>query len=380
MWRLVLKNLLRNKRRTLLTFSSVAVSLFLLSSLAMVYVAMGRPLGNAPQSARMMVRNATGIVYALPASYEARITAVPGVVACTAMNFFGAYVVDPGNRFGNFAIGHETVFDVYPEGRLPPDQLEAFKRERTAAVAGKHLADKYGWKLGGRITLLGSFYGVTPELTLRGIYTGARPEAEDMFFFHWDYFNELTGRQNSVNNYWVRAERPESVPRVARAIDAMFHNGPFETRTESENEFLRGFISMLGNVRGIVLVIGSAVTFAILLIVANSMAMSIRERIPEAAVMRTLGYRPHQILGLFVSESLALTLAGWLIGCGGAKVLYDALAMNQIAQIAWADLRMGPDTVGFILGLALLIGAGASGLPAYQAARVNIAEALRFTG
>jgi putative ABC transport system permease protein len=380
MWRLVLKNLLRNKRRTLLTFSSVAVSLFLLSSLAMVYVAMGRPMGNAPQSTRLMVRNSIGIVGALPASYGARIAAVPGVAAVTAMNFFGAYVKDPANRFANFGIGHQTVFDVYPEGRLPPDQLEAFKREQTAAVAGKRLADKFGWRLGDRITLLGSFYGVAPEVTLRGIYSSNRPEDEDMFFFHWDYLNELTGRQNMVNNYWIRADSPESVPRVAQAIDAMFRNNPFETKTETESEFLRGFISMLGNVRGIILGIGSAVVFAVLLIVANTMAMSIRERIPEAAVLRSLGFRPRHIAGLFMSESLLLTLCGWAVGCGAAKVLYDALAIQQIAQIAWADLRMSAATVVFILLLALLIGMLASGLPAFRAARLNIAEALRAVG
>lgn len=380
MWRLVLKNLVRNKRRTFLTFASVTVSLFLLSSLAMVYRAFGRPLGDQAASPRLMVRRSTGIVFALPASYEARITAVPGVAACTAMNFFGAYVVDPSNYFANFAIGHETIFDVFKEAKIAPEQLEAFKRERIAAVAGRHLAERFRWKLGDRITLLGSFYQFNPELVLRGIYTANNKSDEDNFFFHWEYLNEALGRADMVNNYWLRVDRPESAPRVARAIDAMFRNTPYETRTETESEFLLGFLSMLGNVRGIILLVGSAVTFAILLIVANTMAMSIRERIPEAAVMRSLGFRPAHIIGLFVSESLLLTLAGWLVGCGGAKLLYDVLALQHVGQMVWADFRMGPETVSFILMLALGIGLLASGWPAYRVARANIAQALRFVG
>jgi len=377
MWRLVLKNLFRNKRRTFLTFASVAVSLFLLSSLAVVYTALGKPFEGTEASPRLMVRRSTGIVFSLPVSYGARIATVPGVAACTPMNFFGAYYKDPSNYFANFAIGPETIFEVYNEGKLPPEQLEAFKRERVAAVAGRQLAEKYHWKIGDRITLLGSFYGINPELVLRGIYAGSD---ENMFFFHWDYLNEALGRLNLVNNYWIRVDRPESAARVAQAIDAMFRNSPFETKTETESEFLLGFISMLGNVRGIILLIGSAVMFAILFIVANSMVMSIRERIPEAAVMRSLGFRARHIAALFVSESLIVTLAGWLVGCGGAKLLFDALGFSRIGQVAFADLRMRPETVIFILVLALVVGLLASGWPAYRAARVNLAEALRFVG
>lgn len=380
MWRLVLKNLLRNKRRTVLTASSLVVSFFLLSSLAMVYTAMGKPFEGADRTPRMMVRRSTGIVFSLPASSGEKIAAIPGVAACTAMNFFGAYVVERSNYFANFAIGHETVFDVYPEARITPGQLEAFKRERIAAVAGRHLADRFRWKLGDRITLLGSFYGVTPEVVLRGIYTAANKSAEDMFFFHWDYLNELLGRPDVVNNYWIRLDRPESVERVAQAIDTMFRNTPAETKTETESQFLLGFIAMLGNVRGIIVLIGIAVSFATLLIVANSMAMCIRERIPEAAVMRSLGFRPAHILRLFMSETLILTLTGWVVGCGGATLLFDALGMTRVGEVAFADMRMRPEAALFILLLALLLGVLASGLPAYRVARLNIAEALRSVG
>jgi putative ABC transport system permease protein len=377
MWRLLLKNLLRNKRRTLLTFSSVAVSLFLLSSLAMVYTALGAPLENADNIPIMMVRRATGIVFPLPESYGAKIREVPGVSACASLSWFGGYWKDPANVFANFAVDPENVFKVQFASTIPPDQLQAFQRERTAAVAGRRLAEKYGWKIGDRITLLGSPWGFNPELTLRGIFTGG---PDDQLWFHWNYLNESIGRINVVGLYWVRLEKPEMASRVGQAIDAMFRNTPNETKTESLSAFLLNFISMLGNVRGIILLIGSAVSFAILLIVANTMAMSIRERISEAAILRSLGFRPAHILQLFVGESLVLTLAGALVGIGGAKLLYDSLRLSQIGQFAFADLRLRPETLAFCFGIALSIALLSATWPAYRAARGNIAVALRHAG
>jgi putative ABC transport system permease protein len=378
MWRLVLKNLLRNKRRTFLTLSSVAVSLFLLSSLAIVYTALGRPLANDDTIPLLMVRRAAGITLGLPASQAARIKTVPGVAACSPLTWFGGYWKDPANTFAQFAVDPESIFTVLQGGStIPPDQLAAFKQERTAAVVGKRLADKYHWKIGDRITLLNSPWGVTPELVLRGIFTGG---PEDQLYFHWDYLNEAAHRPNLAGIYWVRLERPEAAARVGQAIDAMFRNSDAETKTESIGAFLLNFIAMLGNVRLIIFCIGSAVTFAIWLVVLNTMAMSIRERMPEAAVLRSLGFRAAHIMALFVGESLLLTLGGALVGVGGAKLLYDGLALSQIGQFVFADMRMRPGTLAFCASLAPLIALLASSWPAYLAARANIAEALRHTG
>lgn len=377
MWRLLLKNLFRNKRRTFLTASSVAVSLFLLSSLAIVYTALGMPYRGADTSPRMMVRRASGIIYMMPYSYDARIKAVPGVVAVTPMNFFGGHWKDPQNQFANFAIDPDSVFAVLDFAKISPEQLAAFKRDRTAAVAGQRLIDRFHWKIGDRITLLGSFYGVTPEVTLVGTFTGG---TDDQFYFRYDYLNELMNRFNLVNLYWIRLERPELASQVSEAIDRMFRNTDTETKTESEGSFLLGFISMLGNVRGIILMVGSAVSFAILLVVANTMAMSIRERTQEAAVMRSLGFRPRQIVWLFMAESLALTVGAAVVGVGGAKVIYDALRLTQAGQFVFADMRMRPETLLFCTALSPLIALLAAGGPAYRASRTNIAEALRYTG
>jgi putative ABC transport system permease protein len=192
--------------------------------------------------------------------------------------------------------------------------------------------------------------------------------------------NEALGRPDYVGLYEVRVDRPETAARVAQDIDRMFRNTDAETKTESLNAFLLNFISMLGNVRGIILMIGSAVIFTILLVVANTMAMSIRERTAEAAVMRSLGFRAVHILGLFVGESLVLTLGGALVGVGSAKLLYDRLALSKFTQFIFADIHMRAETFILCFSVAVLIALVAAGLPAYRAARLNIAEALRHTG
>ena len=377
MWRLLFKNLYRKKRRTFLTCASVAVSVFLLSMLAIVFVAMTSPLQTAGSRLRMMVHNATALNILLPISYGQRIASVPGVVASTPTSWFGAYYRDPANTFANFAAGADTFFDVYTEAKLPADQMQSFKEDPAGAVAGRRLAERYDWKIGDRITLLGSFYGFEPDLTLRGIYSGGD---ENMLVFHWKYFNEGLGRTNEVEAFWIRVDRPQSMPQVSRTIDSMFRNNPVQTQTETEAAALMRTVSWLGNVRALILLIGSVVCFAILMIVANTMTLSVSERIPEAAVMRSLGFRRSQIIGLFVGESLALTVAGGLVGLLGAKLLSLAFGKMNFGGLIWADFGMKPATALVSMGLALLIGLLAAALPAYRAGRVNIAEALRYTG
>jgi putative ABC transport system permease protein len=377
LWLLILRNLARNKRRTVLTISSVMVSMFLVSSLAMIYTALGKPLEGGEKMPLLLVRRASGIDRPLPAGYESRIKAAPGVVAISKAAWFAGYWRDPANSFANLGVDPESVFEVQNGARIPSEQMEAFKRDRTAAVAGRKLVEKFGWKIGDRITLLGSYWGVVPEVTLVGVFEGG---PDDQFWFHWEYLNEAAGRPNTAGIYWVRIDRPENATHVANAIDRMFRNSDAETKTESVNQFLLNLVSMLGNVRRAILMIGSAVAFAILLVVANTVAMSIRERISEAAVMRSMGYRPGQIIFLFVSESIVLTLAGALTGVVGAKLLYDTLQLTHIGQFAVADLRMRPEALVLCSGLAVLIALLAAGWPAYRAAKANIATALRYVG
>jgi putative ABC transport system permease protein len=343
----------------------------------MIYTALGKPFAEGEKMPLLLVRRAASINTSLPASYQPRIMTVPGVVAVTKAAWFAGFWREPANSFANLGVDPDTVFEVQDGARIPPDQLEAFKRNRTAAVAGKKLVEKYGWKIGDRITLLGSYWGVKPELTLVGVFEGG---PDDQFWFHWEYLNEAAGRPNLAGLYWVRIDRPENAMQVANAIDRLFRNSDAETKTESLNQFLLNLISMLGSVRHAILLIGSAVAFAILLVVANTVAMSVRERISEAAVMRSLGFRPGWIIFSFVGESILLTLAGAMLGVVGAKFLFDSLALTHIGPFAVADLRLRPETLGLCAGLSLLIALLATGWPAYRAARINLAEALRYTG
>jgi putative ABC transport system permease protein len=377
MVRLLIKNLLRNKRRTILTSSSVAISVFLLASLVMVYRAMGRAPEMGKSRLRLITMRSPGMNLLLPISYLERIAQVPGVAAVTPMNWMGAYYQDPSNTFANYAVGADRLFDVYADVKIPAEEIAAFKQDRTGAVVGRRLAEKYGWKIGDHITLLGSIYGIQPELTLRGIYEGSD---ENQLFFHWDYFNEAVGRLNRAEVFWIRVDSPKSVEPVEKAIDEMFRNSSAGTLTQPEPVALLSFISGLGNVRGAILLVGTAVLFAVLLIVANSMALSVRERIPEAAVLRSLGFRPGQVLRLFVSESLALSVAGGLIGSLTAYIFFRVLAVTQLQGAIYIDLRMRPATLLLSFSIALLIGLAASWWPARRISQTNIATALRFVG
>lgn len=343
----------------------------------MIYTALGKPLEGGEKMPLLLVRKATSINEPLPAGYEPRIKTVPGVIAVSKAAWFAGYWREPANTFANLGVDPESVFTVQNGARIPPDQLAAFKRDRTTAVAGRKLVDKFGWKIGDRITLLGSYWGVVPELTLVGVFDGG---PDDQFWFHWNYLNEAAGRPNSAGIYWVRISQPENATHVAGAIDRIFRNSDPETKTESVNQFLLNLISMLGSVRQAILMIGSAVAFAILLVVANTVAMSIRERVSEAAVMRSLGFRPGHIIFLFVSEAISLTLAAAVIGAVSAKLLYDSLALTHIGPFAVADLRLRSETLALCSGLAVLIALLAAGWPAYRAAKTNIAMALRYTG
>jgi putative ABC transport system permease protein len=293
------------------------------------------------------------------------------------MNWFGAYWKDPVNSFSNFAVDANAVFDVLDMARIAPEQLAAFKSERVAAVAGRQLIDKFHWKIGDRITLMGSPYGISPELVLRGTFSGG---PDDQFYFHYDYLNEAMHEFNQVNLYWIRVERPEIAARVGQAIDQTFRDTDSETKTEAEGTFLLSFIAMLGNVRGIILMVGLAVTFAVLLIVANSVAMSIRERVTEAALMRSLGFTSRHVLALFVGESLAVTVGSAALGVGGATLLYDAMALRQVGSMVFADMRMRPETILLCMGLSIILAILSAGWPAYRAAKGNISEALRSVG
>ena len=371
------KNITRNRRRTVLTILSIALSLFLLSTLMTVLTELGRESPDGDQHLRLVVRRASSLGDPLPESYLDKLKRVPGVRTVHTLSWFGGIYGDERNFFANFGCDPETLFPMFNENRLPSEQLSAFKKERTAAVAGRKLAERFKWRLGDKITLLGTIYPVDLEFTLRGIYTGLD---ETAFFFHHAYLDEALGRTGKVGTFWLKAASAAEVPVIAERVDAMFKNSDAETKTETERAFQLGFVAMLGNIKTLISSISSVVVFTILLVTANTMAMSIRERAREIAILKTLGFTRRRLLGLLVAESAAIALAGGLLGTLGARLFYSLVDVWKHTQGFFPIFVVEPETITIGLLLSVLIGVTSAAVPAYRVSRQTIAHALRRTG
>jgi len=375
--RYVLSHLWHSKRRTFLTVSSIAVALFLFCTLRTVMTSLDASL-RASDDTRLVVRHAASLVFPLPLAYKARLAQVPGVTNVSYGNWFGGYYQDPKNQFTQFAVDVPTVFDLYPEILLGPAEKEVFMRERTSCIAGEALAKKYGFKIGDVIPITGTIYPGAWPLTLRGIYRASTPDAdENAIFFHWDFLNESMpeGRKNLVGIYWLKVASPADAPAVSAAVDRIYENSPVPTKTETEKAFQAGFIQMMGNVSTLLSILGSAIIFAILLVTVNTMMMAARERTTEIAVLKTLGFRDGLVLQLVAAEAMLLSLAGGLIGCGLAFLVFRKLNFTAGGMIP--NFRVLPETVGLGILLAIAMGLLSGLVPAFSAARLPIASSLR---
>jgi putative ABC transport system permease protein len=374
--RLIIRNVGRNKRRTLLTVVSVSVSVFLLATMQAVISALGSISELTGGEYRVIVRRNTSLADSMPESYRQKIEQVPGVVAICPANWFGGiYKEDkPKYSFAQFFVDAKTIFEVQFEYQISPEEKAAFQQERTAAIAGKKLADKYGWKLGDVIELKGAIYPVNPSLTIRGIYSGPQ---DSSFYFHREDVEEALGRPGIVGTYRVRLDSPQNAPRVMEEIDRMFANSAAPTKTETEAAFAASFVSMLGNVKGLIAGVGLVVVFTITLISANTMAMSARERFTEIAVMKALGFRPGIVLALVLSESVLIALLGGALAVVAAKVIYQFVGLGELLAIFLQNFRINTGTIVLALGASALIGLVSGGIPAWNAARISIVDGLR---
>jgi putative ABC transport system permease protein len=327
--RLMWKNALRNGRRTVLTISSIAICIFLVSTLQAVLASIYR-VGSQPGGShlRVVVHRATGVTQPLPISYRQKIAALPGVKAVVGTQWFGGQYIDASNFFANFAVDTDQFEQVYDDFRIPPEQLAAWKNQRTAALVGAKLMETYHWKIGDRITLKGTIFpNFDPELTIRAVYHDPEDESQEhALYFHYDYLDQamqqVIGGLGTIGTYAVKVDNAGDVQRVQDSIDAMFRNSAFETKTDTEQAFALSFVSMLGNIKLLLTLISLAVIFTILFVVGNTMSMSIRERTGEVAVLKTLGFRRNLILVLLAGESVVIALLGGLLGAVGAKLAY----------------------------------------------------------
>lgn len=376
---LIWKNSMRNKRRTILTVLSVALVLFVLSTLVTFINEIDRNLA-AANPLRLITHHAVSLTNPLPIRYGSQIEKVPGVIAVTPMVYYGGIYIDPPHTdFAQFACNPQTLFDIYPEIQIPAEQKQAFIRERTAVVVGRRKAQKHGWKLGDRITIKGSFYPVDLGLTIRGIFDGNALD-ESRVYFHYAYFEEATGRQGLTEIFWIRADQVDSVPRIVETTDTMFKNTDAPTKTETEQGFSMSFISRFGNLKRLILTISSVIIFTILLVTANTMAMSVRERVREVAVLKALGFPRGKVLGLLIAESILITFSGGLIGCLGARLLFGYFDITESLpglfqgfEVTWGIIALG-------LALSILVGLLSTVIPAYRAANLRVADGLRHVG
>jgi putative ABC transport system permease protein len=378
--RFVTKNAFRNKRRSILTVLSVGVSLLLLTFMMTVWNGFYIDKGSAESTRRLVTRHRVSLTNPLPAFYREKIRAVAGVAAVIPNSWFGGLYIDnkPEHFFAQFATDPDEFPKVYPEMQLPPDQLAAWQRDRAGVIVNDELATTYHWKIGDRIVLQGTIYPVNLELTIRGIYHW--PTTNRTVYFNAKYLEEAVPTfKGTAGTFSIMADSSNDVAKVAQDVDGMFRNSPQPTKTESEKAFGLSFVNMLGNVKAFILSICLAVVFTTLLVTANTMAMSIRERTREVAVLKTLGFERQTILGLFVGESMALSLAGGLFGCGFAWLLLFAFKSSPMGFFL-AAMKITPGTLGVALVVSALVGFLSSLIPSYNASRVQIVEGLRHIG
>jgi putative ABC transport system permease protein len=381
---LILKNSVRNKRRSLLTIVSIGASLSLLGLLLAMYHSFYFA-ELAPDSAlRLFTRNRVSLANPLPLSYEAQIKQVPGVKEVMIFNWFGGTYKDardPANQFARFAVEAEKLAIVNPEYVLPEAERAAFLQEPTACIVGRKTANNHNLKIGDRIVVDGDAYPVKLELTLRGIYD-CKVDNESLFF-HYKYLNEslrdMPGMRDYVSLFSVRLERAEASNAVAKAIDDKYRNAPLQTKSETEQAFMLSFVGFLGNVKLILFSICAAVTFTILLVAGNTMAMAVRERVREVGVLKTLGYTNGLVLTMLVGEAVMISLLGGLIGLAIANGLMAMLRTLPSTFVNMSTLVVPPWVTLACLLIAATIGVVSSIIPAWSASRRSIVEALKFT-
>jgi putative ABC transport system permease protein len=378
--RFVTKNAFRNKRRSILTVLSIAFSLLLLTLMMTIWHAFYLNEGSAESAERLVVRHRVSLTFSLPGFYREKIRAVPGVVSVVPVSWFGGIYKDqkPENFFAQFGTDPDEFFKVFRDINMPEDQRIAWQRDRQGVIVDDTLANKYGWKLGDRIVLQGTIYPVNLELYVRGIFS-SYPDNKAVYF-NTKYVEEAVSFfKGQAGTFSILADSPGNVSRIASTVDDMFRNSPQPTKSESEKAFGLEFVAMMGNVKAFILMICSAVVFATLLVSANTMAMSIRERTREVAVLKTLGFTRNSVLGLFVSEAVALSLAGGLLGFGlGWLMVYGLTHSPQFISFFPMKVTLGMWSLAmFTAGLVGLLSAA---FPSYHASKINIVDGLRHIG
>ena len=372
----IFKNALRNKRRTLLSILSVAVSLFLLMILLVALHAITTPPEDAGAELRVAVRSKISIANLLPVRQLPIIEKIPGIEAVTPFTWFGGkYKNEEGMTFAQFAMDPKKLRAVFTEAHMDQDAYDAFEAERTACIIGKISAEKYKLKVGDKISLESSIYPVTMEFKIVGIYAGTADDRN--MLFRQDYLDEASGAKGQVGMWWLKVSSAEVMPTVLAAIDKAFENTSAEVRAETEHAFQLSFISMWGNIKLLVTLICSAVVFTLLLVSASTMSMAIRERFRELAILKALGFRRRELFAFILAESFGLAAAGALIGVGGAYMLFTYGDTAKMTQGYFPSLPVTPNILGIATLVAAMLGIVSSIMPSIAVARMSVTQGLK---
>jgi putative ABC transport system permease protein len=378
--RLVVKNAFRHTLRTTLTVVGIVVAITAFGLLRTIVDAWYAG-ANASSSARLVTRSSVSLVFPLPLTYAPKLRQVPGITGVTWANWFGGVYVSERNFFPQFAVDAPTYLDIYPELTLPAEERKAFLVDRKGAIVGRKLADKYGWKVGDQIPLRGTIYPGTWNFTVRGIYDGADATTDtSTMFFHWALLNETIKRlyprrADQTGVFIERLADPQQAAEVSQAVDATFRNSLAETLTETEKAFQLGFVAMAETILLAIQAVSFVVIVIIMAVMANTMAMTARERSAEYATMKALGFGGGYVAVLIYAESIAIALAGGAVGIALTFPLADAFAATVGSM--FPSVAVAPETVVLQLCAALLVGVVAASLPAWRAARMPIVDGLR---
>jgi putative ABC transport system permease protein len=381
--KLIFRNVLRQKLRSALTVTGIIVAITAFALLRTV-VGAWYAGADATSAKRLVTRNAISLVMPLPISYLGRIRQVDGVSAVSYANWFGGVYINEKNFFPNFAIEPDTYFRLYPEFVLSPEERSAFARDRKGAIAGRKLANEYGWKIGDVIPLRGTIYPGDWSFVLRGIYEGAEQKTDESnFFFHWNYLNETLKKQASeraehVGIYLIGIDRTDQAAEISARIDQLFKNSLAETLTETERAFQLGFVSMTEAIVVAIEIVSFVVIVIIMAVMANTMAMTVRERTREYATLKALGFGPRFIVALIFGESLFISIVG---GVAGVLLSYPT-ARTFGAQMSklFPVFNVSDNTAWLALAAALAVGLIAAALPAWRSIAAPVGEGLRSIG
>ena len=374
----IIRNAFRNKRRLILTVLSVALSLFLFTTLQTALRELTQPITTEDAALRLAVRHKVSLGNVLPDKYLSRIERMPGVQSVMRFTWFGGIYKDERNFFPQFACDADKLFKIFTEAQIDPKQLDDFIREKSACVVGIDTMKRFGWKVGDKITLQGTIWGCDPELTIRGMYYGGIDNTN--LFFHHDYFDELMNKLGLVGTFWIKAENAGVIPGLIERIDTAFRNTDAETKTETERAFQLGFVSMFGNIKMLIGSINTVIVFTMVLVTASTMSMAIRERSREIAVLKALGFDGHQVFGLILAESFGLAIAGGVIGCFGAWMIFNRMSsatLTRVSQGMLIKFEVTPHILASGMVIAVLLGVVSCLVPAYTSLKATVAEGLK---